>query len=160
MNIQSLQVLLGFQINELAGIEQSSQEILNLVRDKCSNNDLIAVLDRYLLETKVHQQKLKAIAQTEGLKITISTNLAIQALRQDAQELLESTNAALIMDIIITGLAIKLQAYELAAYEIAIKASFLNGHFDTSDSLKLIQMQSVKVAGLLSKIIEGYQLAQ
>lgn len=158
MNIQTLSELLALQLGEVMAIEDATQRILSLVVGKCKNTDLIAVIDRDLKESKLHIEELTTLALAENLTLFDFPGNITKAMERDTMQLLDGELSPLVSDIVITDLAMKLKALELAAYEMAIKTAFLNNLTQLAEELRLMQTQSVKVGGLFSKIIEGYQL--
>ncbi|MGX9239026.1 YciE/YciF ferroxidase family protein [Pantoea ananatis] len=117
MKVKSLLDLFIHDLSDVYSAEKQVTRALPKLIRAASDEKLKTVFQQHLNETQVQIERIdKAIDAHEELRIVRMKCHALEGLVEEAQELIESTEAGEVRDAGLIGAAQKVEHYEIAAY--------------------------------------------
>ncbi|MGX9275721.1 YciE/YciF ferroxidase family protein [Pantoea ananatis] len=117
MKVKSLLDLFIHDLSDVYSAEKQITRALPKLIRAASDEKLKTVFQQHLNETQVQIERIdKAIDAHEELRIVRMKCHALEGLVEEAQELIESTEAGEVRDAGLIGAAQKVEHYEIAAY--------------------------------------------
>lgn len=117
MKVKSLLDLFIHDLSDVYSAEKQITRALPKLIRAASDEKLKTVFQQHLNETQVQIERIdKAIDAHEELRIVRMKCHALERLVEEAQELIESTEAGEVRDAGLIGAAQKVEHYEIAAY--------------------------------------------
>lgn len=104
------------ELKDIYWAEKALTKALPKMAKKASNEDLTAALENHLAETETHVERLEQVFDILGEKATAKKCEAMAGLIEEAEELMEDSEAGVVRDAAIISAAQKVEHYEIASY--------------------------------------------
>lgn len=136
MKVKSLLDLFIHDLSDVYSAEKQITRALPKLIRAASDEKLKTVFQQHLNETQVQIERIdKAIDAHDELRIVRMKCHALEGLVEEAQELIESTEAGEVRDAGLIGAAQKVEHYEIAAYGTLIALASKIGLKEASELL-------------------------
>ncbi len=117
--METLTELFQDQIKDLYNAEKQLTKALPAMAKKASTPSLKEAFTSHLEETRGHVQRLEAIGESLGFKLTGKTCKAMEGLIDEGKEALAEKGDAMVLDAGIIAAAQRVEHYEISAYGTA-----------------------------------------
>lgn len=135
MKITSIEELYIAELQDLYSAESQISESLPKLIEAVQNEDFKQSLTAHLEETKQQIQRIKQICEEMEIDPEGNECEAAKGLVQEADEIISETDPGMIRDTALTGAAQRVEFYEQAGYETAIRLAESLQYFNHIDLL-------------------------
>ena len=111
--------LLVDELKDLYSAEKQILKALPRMAKATENGELRRAFERHVEETKVQVERLDAIGETLGIKLTGKKCAGMEGLIEEGKEIMEEDLEGSALDAGLIGAAQKVEHYEIAAYGTA-----------------------------------------
>ncbi|HZT14956.1 MAG TPA: ferritin-like domain-containing protein [Gaiellaceae bacterium] len=155
MKIDSLEDVLGHELNDLYSAEDQLVEALPKMAKAASNRELRQAFEQHLEETRDHRDRIQHIFGELGKRRTGIECEGMKALISEGEKIIESSGDPAAKDAALISAAQRVEHYEIAAYGTA---KTLAGQFGLNEAESLLEQtldEESQADKLLTKIATG-----
>jgi len=116
MELNNLRDLMIDQLRDLYSAETQLIKALPKMRDKATHPQLKQAFEQHLRETEIQAQKLEDLFRSINEKISGHTCKAMKGIIDEAEEMMENSAPAAVMDAGLIACAQRVEHYEIAGY--------------------------------------------
>jgi ferritin-like metal-binding protein YciE len=155
MRFDSLQDVLGAQIEDLYSAEQQLTEALPKVAAAAHSKELRQAFEHHLEETRGHLQRLGDLLPTIGITSPSEHCKGMEGLLREGEETIAAEGDPVARDAALIAAAQRVEHYEIAAYGTAAALAGELGLDDAKDVLDQTLDEEANADKLLTKIATG-----
>jgi ferritin-like metal-binding protein YciE len=150
--LKNLEDLLIHEVQELYNTEKLQVLALERMMNKASSNELKAVLEQHLQETKVQKQRLEKLAATIDIDPDAEGSPSIKGLMFEGEKLLHKDATPETLDAAITAAIQKVEHLEMACYGTAAFLAEEMGMQEACDLLRRSLAEEKKMDEMLNEL--------
>jgi len=136
-DITSLKDLFHHQLKDIYNAEQQLIKALPTMAEYSFNKELKKTFNHHFEETVAQKQRLDEIGESLGFELTGKTCNAMQGLIEEAEAFISKKPAPDILDAGIIAFAQRIEHFEIAAYETAVRYAESLGYNEAAKNLQL-----------------------
>jgi ferritin-like metal-binding protein YciE len=154
MKLQSIHDLFLQGLKYVYDAEQQLTEALPELAKASTQPELRAAFEHHLQETKEHATRLQEVFKRVGQQPSANSNTILKQYRQEAQQLIQNTDASAVRDAALIVAGNQVEHYEIACYGSLRTYAQLLGKNDVADLLQTTLDQEKKADAKLTQIGE------
>jgi ferritin-like metal-binding protein YciE len=155
MKLNSLQDVLGEQLEDLYSAEQQLIDALPKMASAASSEELRSAFNEHLGETRGHLERLKDILPTVGIQSPSETCEAMEGLIREGEKIITADGDPMAKDAALIAAAQRIEHYEIAAYGTARTLADILDLDEAKDLLDQTLDEEANADKLLTKIATG-----
>jgi ferritin-like metal-binding protein YciE len=133
--LTTIKDLLEEEIKDLYSAEKQLTKALPRLAKGANNQDLVRTIEEHLAETENQAKRLERAAKALGMTPAGKKCSGIEGLIKEGMEVLGEHGEETVQDLAIIGAAVRVEHYEIAAYQTAIA---LAEEIEEPDVIKLL----------------------
>lgn len=155
MQTQSLEDLFTTGLQYAYDAEKQLTEALPKMAEASSTPQLREAFEQHLKETEEHARRAEKIFSSLGKQPERKPNNVVQAMRQEADKMIQMTEASPIRDAALIVAGNQVEHYEMAAYGSLLNFARLLGKQDCAQTLEQTLQEEKKADAKLTEVGES-----